>query len=135
MKERKILTFYSWRNLGKDVRAIALCETNKPWFFAVAINCLRDDDMFGVNSDGVYNRQWANDYVWTEELTSMRPATENEIRLYMKYVKVHDAVDGFGKGTKQVKVIKNFCDINGVHMGIELTDMPVWKQVINYFKH
>ena len=135
MKEKKILTFKSWINdCDKGTRAIALCdETN---YFVGAINCVRDSQMGDKDENGVYSRQWWADSVWKEEEASLRAATKDEVELYLKYIDLEEAVD-FSDGKQSVKIIsKTTCILYGENtVIIELTDLPWWKKLWNFFKH
>lgn len=103
MKHLTVETFMSWENEGSvwnpetkkyendRVRAIALCDPTG--YFDVAINCLRDGDMGEKDENGVYPRTWAGDYIdcYGTERDTLRPATPQEVELYLKYCPVGNA--------------------------------------------
>ena len=134
-KEEKILTFKSWINdCEKGTWAIALCdETN---YFVEAINCVRDSQMGDKDKNGVYSRHWIADSVWQDELSSLRPATQEEVELYFSYVTKEEAID-FGNGNKKVEVLWDIhSSENGIYwMTIALSDLPWWKKLWNFFRH
>ena len=133
MKEKKILTFKSWENsCEKGTWAIALCDNND--YFVEAINCVRDSQMGDKNKDGVYMRHWIADYIWPDEMESLRPATDAEQELYLNHVVLKEAAD-FGAGIKKVELGVMFADKYGTHMIITLSDLPWWKKLWNFFKH
>lgn len=135
-KEKKILTFKSWENsCEKGTRAIALCDATN--WFAEAINCVRDSNVNTKDERGVYTQHWVADNVRDDELGSIRPATEEEIDLYLDYVTMEDALK-FGNGVKKVDVDWKHTSIKDGYVTIILTDLhlPWWKKLWNfYYKH
>jgi len=107
-------TFYSWIEEGsvfakqgdkhvlvKDrVRTIALCDGT--WFNA-AINALRDGDMGEKDENGVYSRIWWADDMFNAEIEDLRPATIDEVNLYLKYY--NPEVEAKDEGREIVSII------------------------------
>lgn len=89
IREYSIWTFMTWNESSADetTRAIALCHPSG--YFCCAINTQRDV-MGRKDENGVYERKWWNDYALTEE--NYRPATNQEVALYLRYVNWQDAV-------------------------------------------
>lgn len=91
-----VMTFMSWENkYEQGLRAIALCEESG--FFYEAINCVRDSDMGCKDENGVYGRIWYGDNIecYGNELDTLRPATKEEVELYMEYVHIDEAIGNF----------------------------------------
>jgi hypothetical protein len=88
-----VMTFMSWENeCEQGLRAIALCEESG--FFYDAINCVRDGDMGCKDENGVYWRTWYGDNIecYGNELDTLRPATKEEVELYLKYIPIDEAI-------------------------------------------
>lgn len=85
------MTFMSWDNeFEKGLRAIALCDSTG--YFVAAINCVRDGDMGKKDKNGVYERIWYGDYIENDRNENLRPATIDEVNLYMSYIPVEEAI-------------------------------------------
>lgn len=69
------------------VRAIALCEGT---WFEEAINALRDGSMGEKDGNGVYERHWYGDDIYNADVSDVRPATLDEVKLYLKYCPLSD---------------------------------------------
>lgn len=80
-KELYANKFLSWNEDGE--RAIALCDGNG--YFFQAINCCRDSDMGEKDENGVYSRIWWSDYIYNLDVEDVRPATKEEVDLFLKY--------------------------------------------------
>lgn len=80
-----------WMSVGKFVswkcgeRWATALITGHLWFCA-AINTERDSDMEGEDADGCYNRIWWEDQLFDEDLETLRPATEKEIKKWAQKV-------------------------------------------------
>lgn len=80
-----LLLFIAWKE--DQETAIALghpysIDGFDYFWFNMAINCDRDGDMGQKDAHGVYERKWRTDSV---ELNKVRPATPDEVELYLRY--------------------------------------------------
>ena len=96
MKKIYQKTFMSWKNEDEDIRAIALCDV--AGFFYQAINCIRDSQMGEKDEKGVYSRIWWGDNIscYGHETETLRPATYDEVKLYLEYCSVEEEADTYG---------------------------------------
>ena len=118
---------YFWK-----IRAIALCDSSG-WFFE-AINCMRDGSMGKKDSNGVYERTWFGDSIFADELSTLRPATREEVELYLEYVSLSAAIgDCYGDGADVRVITKDY----GKYISsvvFEYVNPPLWKRIINKFR-
>lgn len=99
MKRIEKLVFMSWLNEGPDkkpVRAYALCDSTG--WFEIAINCFRGSSRYDkdeIDEDGIYKGgTWLSDPI-IDHNASVRPATREEITVYLKHAPLELAVDTF----------------------------------------
>ncbi len=122
LPQLEVLTFMSWdnnyfvRNNEITLRAIALCYPNG--FFKVAINCMRDGSMGEPDENGVYERQWTCDFLGCPIDSNIRPATKEEVNLYLKYCPINDEKDLFWE-LNSFSVFGFTVDDNGYHVIIK----------------
>lgn len=141
-KNLEIFAFMSWdneewvKNREKcNIRAIALCNTTG--YFYEAVNCLRDGSMGEKDENGVYERHWYGDYIdcYGDESESLRPATNEEVALYLDYVPLEDALGKiFFKNSTNIKIIDKCLssDINFNYVVVEYS-RPLWWRIKNFF--
>lgn len=136
MKERDlyVMTFMSWENeCDKNIRAVALCDATG--FFFCAINCMRDGDMGEMDEDGVYSRVWYGDNIecYGSELDSLRPATHEEVELYMQHVSIEDAVGNIEGSDYRTNVVR---EVFGKYFSCVIAEdvkLPWWKRFVEWF--
>lgn len=114
-----------------NIRAIALCNTTG--YFFEAINCLRDGSMGEKDKNGVYDRHWYGDYIdcYGDESESLRPATNEEVALYLDYVPLEDALGKiFFKNSTNIKIIDKCLSssINFNYVVVEYS-RPLWRRI------
>lgn len=94
-KNYDVLTFMSWNEEdldGSSIRAIALCDDTG--LFYEAINAPRDGQMGKKDENGVYDRIWWGDYIENGcDVKDVRPATKEEVDLYLKYCPIENRRD------------------------------------------
>lgn len=135
-----VMTFMSWeneewngnRNLG-TIRAIALCD--QQGFFNQAINCMRDGDMGEKDENGVYGRIWYGDYIENGDCKNLRPATQEEVELYLKYVTIESAVGSDDPYEWNVKIVKEDAghytkDCYVRQVLVEFKQRPLWEKLL-----
>lgn len=137
-KDLQVLTFMSWDNEGwidnQNIRAIALCDPTG--YFHEAINCTRDGSMGEKDENGVYERHWYGDSVicYGYERESLRPATKEEIDLYLRYVPIEDAVGKDFSDYYKVNIIDT-CLTNSC-FGYVVVEyyVPLWQRIKDFFR-
>lgn len=135
-KNLQVMTFMSWENEewlknqhNGNIRAIALCDASG--YFFEAINCMRDGSMGEKDDNGVYERHWYGDYIscYGNERESLRPATKEEVDLYLRYVSIEDAVGMFDGITK---IADTIYDRNISHVIVEYKPLSLWQRFLNF---
>ena len=124
----------SWENPNeKGTWAIALCDSTG--FFCEAINCARDGDMGKKDENGVYERIWYGDNIecYGDELDTLRPATRDEVELYLEYVSLEDAVGNLSEEPCSVHIVhKSYSEyVNSVV--VRFVAPSWWKRLLSKF--
>lgn len=135
-KNLQVMTFMSWDNkiYNEKVRAVALCASDG--FFYAAINCMRDDDMGKRYDDGVYERKLWGDYIQNGEHKNLRPATKEEVSLYLDHVSMREAIGDIYDLDSNIVVTDIRRDYGEYFSSVvvELKTKGFWKTIIDRLK-